>query len=109
VGTLRYDGMTVDFDDRLLAHIELVVVQKLRRQETFLLTWQNAEQLGGGRTGIWLHSSALLTFHFEANENPHIDRAWLEKLMSSANSSMGMFVTDAAGVAAHPSDLDPHS
>jgi hypothetical protein len=102
MGTLKYDGVTVHFEDRLLAHIQLVVAQKLRRQEAFLMTWQEADDLEGGRTGIWLHPAVLLTFHFGSNENPRIDRAWLEKLMASANSPMGLFVSDVDGLAAHP-------
>jgi hypothetical protein len=105
MGTLKYDGTTVVFDDRVLAHIQTVVLQKLRRQENFFLAWQDSEDLGGGRTGIWVHTAAILTFHFTTNDNPNIDRAWLEKLMSSANSVTGMFVTDADGTAIHPSDM----
>jgi hypothetical protein len=105
VGTLKYDGVTVEFEDRLLAHMEVVIVQKLRRQESFLLTWQESDTLGGGRTGIWLHQSVMLAFHFTGSENPKIDRTWLEKLMSSANSPMGMFVADENGDAAHPSEM----
>jgi hypothetical protein len=105
VGTLKYDGVTVEFEDRLLAHLEVVIVQKLRRQESFLMTWQDSVEEGGGRTGIWLHQSVLLAFHFTSPENPKVDRAWLEKLMASANSPMGMFVTDENGEAAHPSEM----
>jgi hypothetical protein len=104
VGTLKYDGVTVEFEDRLLAHMEVVIVQKLRRQESFLMTWQEADDIGGGRTGIWLHQAVFLAFHFTSNENPKIDRVWLEKLMVSANSPMGMFVSDEHGEAAHPSN-----
>jgi hypothetical protein len=105
VGTLKYDGVTVEFEDRLLAHMEVVIVQKLRRQEAFLMTWQDSSELGGGRTGIWLHQAVLLAFHFTSSEHPKIDRVWLEKLMASANSPMGMFVADEQGEAAHPSEM----
>jgi len=106
MGTLKYDGTSVEFDDRTLAHLELVIVQKLRRQETFLMTWRDADAAGGGRTGIWVHQTAMMTFHFTTNENPKIDRAWLQKLMDSANSVMGLFVADAEGEAVHPSVVD---
>jgi hypothetical protein len=36
MGTLEYDGVAVEFDDRLLAHLELVMVQKMRRQEKLM-------------------------------------------------------------------------
>ena len=35
MGKLTYDStMTVDFDDRVLAHLQLVIGAKLRRAET---------------------------------------------------------------------------
>jgi hypothetical protein len=97
MGTLKYDGSTVEFDDRTLAHIEVVAVQKLRKQESFLMSWRDPESSGSGRTGIWLHPAALLTFHYSTSEVPKMDRPWLDKLAASANSVAGMFVTDAEG------------
>lgn len=105
MGTLKYDGVTVDFDDRLLAHLEIVIVQKLRRQEPFLMTWQDDEGQAGGRSGIWLHPAANMFFHFAGKEKVEIDHDWLMKLMASANSAMGLFVADEAGDAAHPSQI----
>jgi hypothetical protein len=106
MGTLKYDGTSVDFDDIVLAHLEIVIVQKLRRQETFLMTWQEPKESGGGRTGIWIHPTAMMTFHFATGDKPDIDRAWLQTLMDSANSLMGMFVSDVGGEAVHPSDAN---
>jgi hypothetical protein len=103
MGTVKYDGMSVEFDDLLLAHTQIAVIQKLRRQEPFLMTWQEPEALGGGRTGIWLHPTSALTFHFPTSVRPAIDNEWVTRLMESANSPMGMFVTDAHGEPAHPS------
>jgi hypothetical protein len=97
VGTFKYDGTTVDFEDRVLAHIEMVAIQKLRKQEAFFMSWRESETAGSGRTGVWMHPAALLTFHYSTNDNPNIDRAWIEKLAASANSSSGMFVTDLDG------------
>ena len=105
MGTLKYDGVTVDFEDRLLAHLEIVIVQKLRRQEPFLMTWQDDVGAAGGRSGIWLHPSSLLFFHFSGREKVEIDHDWLMKLMASANSAMGLFVSDDAGEAVHPSQM----
>jgi hypothetical protein len=106
MGMLKYDGMSVDFDDRLLAHLQTVVVQKMRRQESFLMSWQDSDDLGGGRTGIWIHQFAHITFHFSTNSDPKVDRAWLEKLMSSANSPMGLFVADENGDPGHPTEMN---
>jgi hypothetical protein len=106
MGTLKYDGTSVDFDDLVLAHLEIVIIQKLRRQENFLMTWREPDTIGAGRTGIWIHQAAMMTFHFATSAKPDIDSVWLKKLMESANSTMGMFVTDAGGEAVHPSDVN---
>ena len=103
MGTFTYDRVSVDFDDRLLAHLEIVIVQKLRRQESFLMTWQDEMGMAGGRSGIWLHPAAMIHFHFAGNEKVVIDHDWVAILMISANSAMGLFVTDDAGEALHPS------
>jgi hypothetical protein len=96
VGTLKYDGVTVEFEDQILMHIEVVVVRKLRRQEAFFMSWREPES-GGGRTGIWVHPAAMLTFHYPGNHNSDIDTEWVERLTVSASSPAGMFVTDAQG------------
>jgi len=106
MGTLKYDGVTVDFDDLLLAHLEIVIVQKLRRQEGFLMTWQDEVGLAGGRSGIWLHPAAMLHFHFAGKSRVEIDHEWVKKLMISANSPMGLFVSDDTGTALHPAQPD---
>jgi hypothetical protein len=97
MGTFKYDGTTVDFEDRVLAHIEVVAIQKLRKQEAFFMSWLDPETAGSGRTGVWMHPAALLTFHYSTNDNPNVDRAWVEKLAASANSPAGLFVTDVEG------------
>ena len=106
MGTLKYDGVTVEFDDRLLAHLEIVIVQKLRRQESFLMTWQDEIGLAGGRSGIWLHPASMLHFHFAGKEKVVIDHDWVMKLMASANSAMGLFVSDDSGEALDPSQVE---
>jgi hypothetical protein len=102
MGTLKYDGVAVQFEDRLLAHLQVIIVQKLRRQESFLMSWFDTEDLVGGRSSIWLHPAALLFFTFDSRTKPPIDRPWLDKLMVSANSPMGLFVADEHGDAINP-------
>jgi hypothetical protein len=106
MGTLRYDGTSVEFDDRLLAHVEAVIMQKLRRQESFFLAWRESDDLGGGRTAVWMNTSAMLTIHFTGRDTAELDRQWLERLMISANSMTGLLITDADGRAAHPTSAN---
>jgi hypothetical protein len=107
MGTLKYDDVSVEFDDRLLAHLEIVIVQKLRRQEPFLMTWQQLEGADGGRTGIWLHSNSSLMFRFDGKEKVNVDHDWLNALMASANSPMGLVVSGDDGGMLHPSNDVP--
>jgi hypothetical protein len=93
MGSLTYDRVTVDFDDRILAHLQIVIVQKLRRGESFLLSWRNAAEVGNGRSSAWLHPAIPLYFKFSGGQPPTINPVWLAQLTRSANSSQGLVAT----------------
>lgn len=80
----------VEFDDRVLAHIKAVIVAKLRRNESFTLSWDNPPSAGGGRTSVWMHPSIPVQFEFFGNREPKVNRTWIDDLMNSANSPGGM-------------------
>lgn len=91
MGTLTYDSvMKADFDDRTLAHVQLVVGSKLRRNESFFFSWKDDTALGDGRTTIWLHPAQCLIFKFAGGKMPVINRRWVEELMASANTPGGL-------------------
>lgn len=92
MGTLQYDGVLVEFDDRLLAHLQIVIVQKIRRGESFLMSWRDSLETGSGHSAIWIHPSQNLFFKFAGSRNPTINQEWLEQLLLSANSSRGLLV-----------------
>jgi hypothetical protein len=88
----------IHIEDRTLAHLKVVVVTKLRRHESFTLSWRHPEDEPAGRTTIWLEPSIPLQFTFEEPEGPELNRAWIEALANSANSSGGiMLVAEDAG------------
>ena len=93
MGSLTYDRVTVEFDDRILAHLQIVIVQKLRRGESFLLSWRNAAEAGNGRSSAWLHPAIPLYFKFSGGQPPSINPLWLAQLTRSANSSQGLVAT----------------
>lgn len=97
MGSITYDGTKVHFDDRTLTHLQIVIVQKLNRQESFLLSWKDSKNVGDGRTAIWLSPGTPLLFKFSGSRVPAVDREWLEKLGQSADSTRGLVVTDAEG------------
>ncbi|WP_350224767.1 ATP-dependent DNA ligase [Leifsonia sp. fls2-241-R2A-40a] len=95
---MMYDSTTkIGFDDRVLAHLEVVIVSKLRRKESFALTWREPLENGSGRSTVWLDVAIPLRFRFEGGRAPSLDRHWIEQLSISAASSTGLVVVDQHG------------
>jgi hypothetical protein len=91
VGTLTYDStMKVDFDDRVLAHLRLVIGMKLRRGESFYLSWRDDNSIGDGSSTIWLNPAIPIAFKFNGSREVAINPRWVESLMNAANSSTGL-------------------
>ncbi|MDD7927986.1 DUF7882 family protein [Microbacterium thalli] len=101
MGSIYYgDGAApIQIEDRTLAHLKVVISTKLRRGESFTLSWRHPEGEPTGRSTIWLHPSIPLRFVFDDPEPTTLSREWVEELASSANSSGGIMV-----VAEHPDD-----
>jgi hypothetical protein len=97
MGSLTYDGMVIEFDDRVLAHLQIVMVQKLRRGESFLMSWRDSLNSGDGRAAIWVSPTIPLYFKFLGSKVPTIDKDWLHELGKSAESSTGLIVTNEKG------------
>lgn len=93
MGRFIYDTManSVDIDDRTLAHLRIVVMNKLRRAEPFMFDIEIGD--GSGRRSFWLHPSVPLQFHFFGSRNPRINRAWIEELMQVASGPNGLSIT----------------
>ena len=91
MGTLTYDVVyKVDFEDRALAHLQIVIATKMRRNESFNFSWVKDPSTGSGRTAIWMHPSIPLVYEFQGSRHPAINRAWIDLLMSAANSTAGL-------------------
>jgi hypothetical protein len=89
MGKLIYGhDSSIDIEDRLLAHLKLAVIAKLRRDEKFTLSWTHEGDTG--RSTIWVHPAIPLQFKFDGSRAPVINRAWVEALMMSANSTGGL-------------------
>ena len=88
MGSLHYGSppTSYELDDRALAHVELVVLAKLRRNESFALSLDGPK---AGRTTIWVNAASTLRFEFD--ETTHeINRLWLDELIDSANTTTGL-------------------
>jgi hypothetical protein len=107
MGTLTYGtSFTVDFDDRVLSHLQLVIGAKLRRGESFNFTWPNDRIAGSGRTSIWMHPSIPVLYRFSGSRQAVINRNWIDDLMLSANSSAGLQIVVEPSPDPRPAGLD---
>ena len=93
MGFLTYGGaQEFEFDDRTLAHLKVAITIKLRRQESFLMSWSVPVERGGGRVSIWLTPSIPLSFRFAGSRAPQLDKHWLSVLNELSNTPRGLIV-----------------
>ena len=61
MGALIYGSpsMEIQFDDRVLAHVQIVMSAKLRRGENFFFSWRDSPSVGDGRSAIWIERISL--------------------------------------------------
>lgn len=100
MGSLRYNGTTITFEDRLLTHLHLVITRRLRRGEFFAMSWVDSVDVGDGRSSIWLHPEGDLYFKFAGSRVPAISQEWLQRMNESAESSRGLIVVNEDGTLA---------
>jgi len=96
VGVLTYAGVDYEFDDRLLAHLKIAIVTKLRVKEGFLLNWQIPPERGSGRASIWISAEIPLQFRFGGSKPPELNRVWLDALARSSHGIRGMVAMSEA-------------
>ena len=91
MGAFHYGSpaATFELDDRVLAHLELVMMAKLRRQESF--SFALAEDDGSRRQAMWISPLVALRFSYVA-PMPEINKKWLQDLVDTANSPGGLRV-----------------
>ena len=95
MGTIQYGGGSeIHIDDRALAHLKVAISTKLRRNESFTLSWKHPEGDAAGRSTIWLHPSIPLRFVFDDAETPQLNAKWVQTLMFEASSSSGISLVD---------------
>lgn len=99
MGTLYYGDVAtpIEIEDRALAHVKVVIATKLRRGESFTLSWTHGPGQEVGRSTVWLHPSIPLRFVFDDPEPALLSRAWIEDLATSANSSGGLLLVPEPG------------
>ena len=104
MGILFYGDQAIEMDDRTLAHLKVAVVTKLRRGESFTLSWAHPEGEPPGRTTIWMHEAIPLRFQFLEADAPELRREWIEEILRSANTTGGILLT-AETIATGPTEV----
>lgn len=92
MGMLYYGDANnpIQIDDLALAHLKVVIATKLRRNESFTVSWRHPEGTPVGRSTIWLHPSIPLRFVFDEPVAPELRAEWITAMAQSANSSGGI-------------------
>ncbi len=93
MGTLNYGpSVSIPIDDRTLAHLQMVLVAKLRRQESFAFHW-TGNGLGSAPRGmIWISPTSQLSLQFDGDQQHSINREWVEQLMQLSHTAAGLRV-----------------
>ncbi|MEA1262776.1 MULTISPECIES: DUF7882 family protein [unclassified Microbacterium] len=110
MGTIQYgSGDEIHIEDRALAHLKVVIATKLRRNESFTLSWRHPDGDAPGRSTIWLHPSIPLRFTFDEPDAPQLNPKWIQDLMRSASSTGGISLIEEVVEAPPTGDADsPH-
>ncbi|WP_327437440.1 DUF7882 family protein [Rathayibacter sp. VKM Ac-2754] len=95
LGRLIYDStLEADFDDRLLAHLQVVIGAKLGRNEAFYFSWRDSTASGSGRTSLWLHPAIPLRFKFHGSRAPTINAEWVRRLLQDSYTASGLRISE---------------
>lgn len=91
--------VVVEFDDRVLAHLQVVISAKLRRGESTLFSWRDSADSGDGRTSVWVHPLSNVVFKYYDHRKPAINGVWIDQLMLEANRPAGLQLVEEPGTA----------
>lgn len=89
MGSLEYNSSrpAIVIDDETLAHLKVIIATKLRRQESFMMTWvADGETTSAGRLSAWVHPSIPIVMAFDAATMPRIDAQRIARMMQSLNA-----------------------
>jgi hypothetical protein len=84
------EDVSVEIEDRALAHLQVVIVAKLRRGELCQFTWDRGTASGSGRSSLWLSPSSPIQFRYWDKKDSRLSRPWIDALMIAANSTEGL-------------------
>ena len=82
--------IAVTFDDRELAHLQVVMLAKFRRGESFVFSWGYEVASVNGNSSVWLNPAIPFQFVSSGLRGGRLNKAWLEALIKLANSPSGL-------------------
>ena len=80
MGYFVYDQQEVEIDDRTLAHLQVVIIDKLRRNESFAMNLADDKRF----VTLWVSPRTAVQFVYAGNRRPSLNRGWLERLADGA-------------------------
>ena len=94
MGTLYYGAARtpISIDDRALAHLKVVATSKLRRNESFLVSWDEPPENGSGRGSIFIHPACDLIYRFDGSRPAELDQELLESMATQSMSTRGLHI-----------------
>jgi len=96
MGRLKYDNTSgpISIDDATLAHVKIVIATKLRRQESFMMTWHPREGGDTGRLTVWIHPAIPLQFLFTSADSLPVEKHRIEEMMRGLNATGELVIDD---------------
>lgn len=90
MGHLRYGQDDLEVEDRLLAHLQTVVAQKIRRRESFILSLTDKRAARVMTSALWISASSSIHFSFSGSRQPELNSSWLDLMMQATYSTNGL-------------------
>jgi hypothetical protein len=88
LGTLDLGRLAcIDLPDDVLAHVQAVIIAKLRVHEPILVGWAAPD---GGHDEVLVNPTMPIVIRYDLDEDRRLDRRWLNRLMMAANSVQGL-------------------
>ena len=96
MGQLFYgsDPKPIEIEDRLLQYLQVVLATKLRRGESFTITWTDTESVHA-RTTLWIQPAISLRFQFASADAERLSGGYLRQLADQAAMSSGLMLNAA--------------
>ncbi|MGG7463292.1 hypothetical protein [Plantibacter sp. YIM 135347] len=99
MGALIYgSGPALELEDRTLAHVQRVIVAKLRKREPFQLGWAIDPQHGAGRISLWIDAGVPISFRYRGSRPIEINRSWIERMLEQSYTLDGLDVHEESAL-----------